>query len=71
MLDQSGVAVSAWDRLAELGARLSKMVGLLMCNVHTNLHINWGPQKGCESMWEADGSIPQKMDGLIRAGVNT
>ena len=30
MLDQSGIAVSAWDGLAELGAQLSKRVDLLM-----------------------------------------
>ena len=30
MLGQSGIAVSAWDGLAELGAQLSKRVGLLM-----------------------------------------
>ena len=36
MLDQSGIAVSAWDGLAELGAWLSKRVGLLMWGM---LHV--------------------------------
>ena len=42
MLDQSGIAVSAWDGLAELGAQSSKRVGLLMYTVTPNQPFDVG-----------------------------